>query len=326
MPPDDPVEPPPRVPPRIRPRSRVLLEGPDEAVICLCVSPDGQILAAGDASGTVRLWTLPGGKLLRSLKGHTARVTGLGFTPGGLTLVSSSIDQSLRFWDPQTGAERREPERGRNIRGKPFVDMRSSPDGRALALAQADAGFWVAELSPSNQLPNWLHTRRAGFFTRVAFSPDGKRCAGLAYNQGVEVVDTALVEGRYQLLAFLYEGGFNCLAFSPDSATLALGGISGKLKLWRPPESATTPLMEQPGPVLCLAWTPDGGTLVLGGSEGGHLHTWHLAKREHEQVREGRCKGMIQAVTFAEGGRTLITAHGGAAVGVQLWDVEELPP
>lgn len=62
-------------------------------------SPDGKLLAVGAVNGPIQLWQAQPAKPFATLVGQWSRVTGLKFLPSGKTLVSSSSDKTIKFWD-----------------------------------------------------------------------------------------------------------------------------------------------------------------------------------------------------------------------------------
>jgi len=66
-------------------------------VLALAFSPDGDVLASGDLSSRVSLWTADGAPIAR-LTGHTFGVSAVAWSPDGTTLASSSWDGDARLW------------------------------------------------------------------------------------------------------------------------------------------------------------------------------------------------------------------------------------
>src|SRR5262245_56810043 len=64
----------------------------------LATSDDGKLAAIGDDSGTVRIFDLTSGNVVKTLKGHGGPVTGAAFLAGGAKLVTGSQDKSFRVW------------------------------------------------------------------------------------------------------------------------------------------------------------------------------------------------------------------------------------
>jgi len=65
---------------------------------CCAVSPDGTLLAWGDAEGRVRVADLFTGRLFCLFRGHPARVASVAFTENGRALVSGSADTTCLVW------------------------------------------------------------------------------------------------------------------------------------------------------------------------------------------------------------------------------------
>ncbi|MCP4350476.1 MAG: hypothetical protein GY795_33825 [Desulfobacterales bacterium] len=81
-------------------------DAPDE-VNAVAFGPDGQILASGGLDNNITLRQTNTGKVLKTLKGHSARISGCGlsFSPDGKQLASASYDDTARLWNVELGKE-----------------------------------------------------------------------------------------------------------------------------------------------------------------------------------------------------------------------------
>ena len=128
--------------------------GDPSSVASLAFHPTGMRLAAAVSDGTVRLWELPSGRELLTLRGHqgqtgdeeidpfTGRILGrsrsvrsVAFNPDGSRLASAEYDRVVRVWDTETGKE---------FKTYRFDSARInavafSPDGQRLAAAGSNA-------------------------------------------------------------------------------------------------------------------------------------------------------------------------------------------
>jgi hypothetical protein len=82
------------------------LAGHTDRITALAYSSRGvHRLASASLDRTVRVWDPDRGEPLQVLRGHSAGVRALAFTPDGKRLVSAGLDRAVTLWDPVTGEE-----------------------------------------------------------------------------------------------------------------------------------------------------------------------------------------------------------------------------
>lgn len=111
---------------------------------CLALSADGELLAAGTASGeaTIVRVTEPGERVV--LQAYSKTVDCLAFAPDGKTLATgNNRDGDIRLWDPVTGSERNLLRTGNGVTHLSF-----SPDSMVLAAGGIDGKIriWKGEM------------------------------------------------------------------------------------------------------------------------------------------------------------------------------------
>ena len=74
-------------------------------VLALSYSPVAGLLASGARDTVAQVWDVQAGRLVATLRGHTAAVTGVSFSRDGRRLATSGEDGDVYIWDPATGQE-----------------------------------------------------------------------------------------------------------------------------------------------------------------------------------------------------------------------------
>jgi WD40 repeat protein len=115
-----------------RPAKVLTRRGP--GVTALGFSPDEALLAIGDNKGTLRLWNLTTGRVVRSFPAHKAAITSVMFSPNGTLLLTASVDHEARIWNVRG----RHPKHVIRWHFGPLGGAMFSPDGR-----------WVVTAGPS---------------------------------------------------------------------------------------------------------------------------------------------------------------------------------
>jgi WD40 repeat protein len=251
------------------------------------------------------------------LRGHTNEVVAIAVTPDGKTLVSGSLDRTIRLWDLATGKERA------TFRGHAtsILSLALAADGRTLASAGSDGAIKVWDLATGKERLT-LKTPAFGNMS-VALTADGGVLALGGREKVVKLWDLKSARERATFQALMHPR----VAFAPDGKTLAVGGsvlpggqFVGTLQLWDvgTGKQRLGP-MTHGGGIRFLAFTADGRTLASTSLENATVKLWEVATGKERATFTGLMNGGT-APAFAPDGRVL--AAGGVDGGtVTLWDL-----
>jgi WD40 repeat protein len=290
-------------------------QGHEGPVCAVAFSPDGHSLASGGRDGRVCLWDLatsPGGARapLPWLTGHALQVFAVTFSPDGQLLASSSIDGTIRLSDAATGGVVQQLAIGPPPTPAPLA---FSPDGETLAAGDASGriNLWVVKTGQPKE-PLRGHV---GFVHAVAFSPDGRWRASGGLDQSVQLIDRASGTRVHT-----FRGGaiVTCLAFSPDSQTLAAasGGPGPSVRLWDLATRAERGVTGDTGRVLGLAFHPEGNQVATGSLDGTARLWDSSAGGGRGRVFDFRHVGPAAAVAFSPSGRHLAVGLGNGFIAI----------
>ncbi|WP_353051207.1 hypothetical protein [Streptomyces sp. Caat 7-52] len=232
-----------------RPLSTVLT-GHKAWVDAVAFSPNGRVLASGDAHGEIRLWdTARAGHpvaLRDPLGGLKKAIWGLVFSPDGHVLAAAGEDGVIHLWDI------RDPRRPVGIGapvavgGGKLYTLAVSPDGHTLATAGQDGHIHLFDFTDPRHL---------------------------------KVLAKPLIGGKSEV---------NGVAFSPDGKLLACGGNDATVRLWRVTDprhpSAVGRVPDpipfksgNPGYAQTVAFSPDSRILAAAASD-QETHLWDVTK------------------------------------------------
>lgn len=137
------------------------MDGQSSACLALAIAPDDLTAVSGHGDGSILLWNLTNGQLIRRFRSGLGRITELAFSNDGETVFSGSFvgaAQSLNvlLWDVATG----EPYRRYTSAPNPVDALDLSADGRTLLAGSYNGSAWLWRIDNLTELIDWTHANR----------------------------------------------------------------------------------------------------------------------------------------------------------------------
>jgi WD40 repeat protein len=247
-------------------------------------SPRGDLVAtaSGRGAGTVRLWSIQTGQLIKTLTGPSKTTIRVTFDHTGAFVASGAVDGSAWIWNVTTGASRRLAVGGGKVLAVAF-----SPTSPLLATGGDDGKIRIWN-SQNGDLLRELNFTEMGAVQSLSFSPDGTMLAAGSNDKYIAEWDPNTGEAIVQQDPNL-KRAVDVLLVQPDSVyatayspvgtglPLATAGENGTVHQWR--DWSTALLTDRPfpgssGEVQDLAFSAD-GHLLAAGSQDGLLRLWN---------------------------------------------------
>ncbi|MDZ7962854.1 MAG: NB-ARC domain-containing protein [Aulosira sp. DedQUE10] len=281
-------------------------------IFSVAFSPNGKIIATGDANGEIRLWQIDDGQQILTCKGHTGFVRSVAFSPDGQILASGGVDQTVRLWSVNDG-KCIQTLHGHSDR---VESIAYSPNGQLLVSGSVDQSLRIWSIHDGNCLQVLQgHTHD---IWSVAFSPDSQTVASGSFDETVRLWSVS--DGQCLQVLQGHTNGLRSVAFSPDGKMIASGSYDNTVRLWSVSDGNCVQVLQgHTDRVLSVSFSPN-SQIVASGSYDKTVRLWSVNDGQCYQILQGH-SDRVWSIAFSPDGQIL--ASGGYDQTVRLWSVSD---
>jgi GTPase SAR1 family protein len=255
----------------------------------------------------------PGLRLRHLLRGHSAVIGRLSWSPNGQVLASSSDDRTIRLWDARTG------EHLHTLTGHSSLvySVAWSPNGQMLASSSDDRTIRLWDARTGEHLHTL--TGHSEMVRSVAWSPDGQMLVSGSGDKTTRLWDARTGE-HFRTFTDLSDTIFSVI-WSPDGKYIASGCADATVQVWNVKDGTTfLTFREHASGVYCVAWSPDGRVLAASSAD-KTIRLWSVQTNQQVYVLEGHTS-TVTSISFSSDGHLLASkSHDGT---VRIWHVDTL--
>lgn len=277
-------------------------------VVSATFSPDGTTIASASSDKKIILWDVTNGRIIRTLKGHSANVNSVRFIANGNTILSASSDNTIKIWDAAIGKEI-QTLTGHLASVNAAV---SSPDGTIIVSTSHDNTLKLWDAANGKEI-NTL-TGHSGPVFSAAFSPDGTSIVSVSSDKTLKLWDMTNLKGIITLKG--HSGNVLSATYSPDGTSIVSTSDDKTLKLWDVAKGKVIRTFKgHSGPIGSAAFSP-GGDVIVSASYDGTLKLWDIASGTEIRTLKGH-RSFVNSVAFSPDGSLIVSAsHDGTLI---LW-------
>ncbi|KAI0515129.1 hypothetical protein F5B22DRAFT_608481 [Xylaria bambusicola] len=252
-------------------------------IMSLCFSRDDKYLVGG--GNLIWVWDIAKRTIRNTFAGHTKPIYSVDFSHDGRTIVSGSLDHTVRLWDIESSTNILTLTANNGILCVAF-----SPDSKYVAAGGLDNALYVCDITHIGcELKSLASAaQHKHHIYSIAFSPSGKELVSGSSDQTIKIwrfpsrLPAGTIIGEENCIKTLkgHEDGVNSVAFTPHANWVISGSDDRSVRFWDPRTGCTVLTLEvHTKYVMSVAASPAGG-LFASSSSDNTARIWSYRARD----------------------------------------------
>lgn len=239
-------------------------------------------------------------------------VRSIAISPNGKTIVSGSLDDTIKIWDRETGEIQATLTGHRNSVNSVAI----SPDEKTIV-----SGSWDHTIKIWDKETGKLQSTLTGdknMVNSVAISPDGKTIVSGEVFNTIKIWDKET--GELQSTLTGHEASVESVAISADGKTIVSSSLDKTIKIWdkETGKLQSTLTGDNDDYVNSVAISPDGKTIVSVSGQDS-IEIWDKETGELQSTLTEEKKGYVNSVAISADGKTMFSDSRNT---IKIWDLE----
>jgi WD40 repeat protein/energy-coupling factor transporter ATP-binding protein EcfA2 len=296
-----------------------IYQGANTQLLTLAISPDGKTLATAGENGTIVLFDVKTGKLIKRLQKHTKNIQALVFHSN--FLISAGDDQQIIFWSLSTAKPKMIWKAPAEVNA-----LAISPNGDILASGGEDNNITLWNINTSQIVTTLKGHEQAISTNGLAFASNGYVLGSTSHDHTARLwnvtPDTYITDQNVSYLGNnhkILKGHTDILqgiTFSPNGNKVATSSLDGSVRLWNVKTGkALRVLIGHKNTVFGVRFLANGIDLITA-SQDRTLRLWDTESGITKRVLQGHTGGVTDVI--AKSGQIFSASHDGK---VMRWNV-----
>jgi WD40 repeat protein/uncharacterized caspase-like protein len=235
--------------------------GQSQGYDSISYSPDGKWIVAGAGDGTVAVWDLASGRIIRKFDSFAeGQANNVAISPDAKTVIANS-GSSVRLWDLASGKTLKSLERAA------VNQIAISPDWRWIASDSSSyqtlpPRYYVQLIDPASGQTTKTFFGHNDYAKHIVFSSDGRTIAAASGDKTIRVWEIA--SGRLLRTFRGHRADINKIAISSDGQTIVSASSDKDVKVWSAGSDTAQRTFTHEVSVGSVAINPNGNLIATG--------------------------------------------------------------